>query len=55
MTAGLTEFVSNVGFPIVAFVLMYRMSRQTIKENTEAIQKMNNEIGKLAAQVNRNE
>jgi hypothetical protein len=35
-----TDFVgmvSNVGFPIAAFLLMYRLATKTMKENTEAI------------------
>jgi len=29
--------ISNVGFPIAAFLLMYRLATKTMKENTEAI------------------
>jgi len=29
--------ISNVGFPMAAFYLMYRMATNTISENTEAI------------------
>ena len=29
--------ISTVGFPIVAFLLMYWQSTKTIKENTKAI------------------
>lgn len=36
--------ISQVGFPIVAFLLMYRMARQTIKENTEALEKLAAEV-----------
>lgn len=32
------SMVSNVGFPIAAFLLMYRLATQTIKENTRAVQ-----------------
>jgi len=32
------NMVSNVGFPIAAFLLMYRLATQTISENTEALQ-----------------
>ena len=31
------SMISNVGFPIAAFYLMFRMASTTIKENTEAI------------------
>lgn len=29
--------ISNVGFPIAAFVMMYYMCSTTIKENTKAV------------------
>jgi len=32
-----TSLISTVGFPIVAFLLMYRLVDKTIKENTSAI------------------
>jgi len=31
------QLISNVGFPIVAFLLMYRLTQTTIKDNTKAI------------------
>tara|TARA_Y100000310_G_scaffold337170_1_gene423559 strand:+ start:371 stop:517 length:147 start_codon:yes stop_codon:yes gene_type:complete len=31
------NLVSNVGFPIAAFFLMFHFSRTTVKENTSAI------------------
>ena len=31
------EAISNVGFPIVAFILMYYKSTKTIRENTRAL------------------
>jgi len=42
-----TTLISNVGFPITAFLLMYRMTRQTIKENTETLRDLQNEIQNL--------
>lgn len=36
--------ISNVGFPIVAFVLMYRFAKETVKENTQAIRELRSEI-----------
>jgi len=36
--------ISNVGFPIAAFVMMYRLARNTIKENTEALQDLKMEV-----------
>lgn len=43
--------VSNVGFPIAAFVLMWRLARDTIKENTEAIQSLSSEMQRLRDEV----
>lgn len=40
------EFISNVGFPIFAFCLMYNQSNTVIKENTKAITDLKNEITK---------
>tara|TARA_R100000656_G_scaffold123546_1_gene100257 strand:+ start:592 stop:738 length:147 start_codon:yes stop_codon:yes gene_type:complete len=31
------DIIGSVGFPIVAFLLMYRLNEKTIKENTAAI------------------
>ncbi len=31
------QLVSNVGFPIAAFVMMYYMCNTTIKENTKVV------------------
>lgn len=47
MYEGMSQFISTVGFPIVAFVLMYRMARQTIKENTEALAELQKEIRQM--------
>ena len=33
-----TTFISNVGFPIAAFIMMYYMCNTTLKENTKAVQ-----------------
>jgi hypothetical protein len=30
-------FIGQVGFPVVAFYLMYNMAKDTIKENTSAL------------------
>lgn len=37
-THDLMGMISNVGFPIAAFLLMYRLATETIKENTRAVQ-----------------
>lgn len=36
----LISAVSTVGFPIVAFYLMYQLSRDTIQKNTDALQEL---------------
>jgi len=43
----ITEFISNVGFPILAFLLMYRMANSTIKENTIALTELKKAIERL--------
>ena len=40
------QLISNVGFPICAFLLMYNQSNTIIKENTKAITDLKNEIAK---------
>lgn len=40
------QLISNVGFPIVAFLLMYNQSNTIIKENTKAITELKNEMSK---------
>ena len=40
------QFISDVGFPIFAFLLMYNQSNTIIKENTQAITDLKNEIAK---------
>ena len=35
-----SSMISNMGFPIVAFYLMYRMATQTIADNIGAIQEL---------------
>ena len=41
------QLISNVGFPICAFLLMYKQSNDVIKENTIAIAELKNEIAKI--------
>lgn len=31
------QLISNIGFPIAAFVMMYHMCNTTIKENTKVV------------------
>ena len=40
----LIEFISNVGFPIFAFCLMYNQSNTVIKDNTKAIQELSKKL-----------
>lgn len=40
------QFVNAVGFPIVAYVMMFYMCNTTIKENTDAITTLINHIDK---------
>jgi hypothetical protein len=39
--------VSTVGFPAVAYMLMYRFAKETIKENTAAIRELQTEVANL--------
>lgn len=41
------QLINNVGFPICAFLLMYKQSNTTIKENTKAITDLKNGISKI--------
>lgn len=41
------QLISNVGFPICAFLLMYKQSNDVIKKNTEAIAELKSEIANL--------
>lgn len=44
---GLVPLINQVGFPIFAFILMYKMARDTINENTQAIRQMNDQMTTL--------
>lgn len=41
------QLISNVGFPICAFLLMYKQSNDVIKENTQVIMELKAEIANL--------
>ena len=41
------QLISNVGFPICAYLLMYKQSNDVIKENTVAIAELKAEIAKM--------
>lgn len=47
MIEQLLNGISTVGFPIVAYLLMYRMANQTIKGNTETLQQVQQELQRL--------
>jgi len=36
----LISAISTVGFPIVAFYLMYQLTKDTIQKNTDALQEL---------------
>lgn len=46
-----TGLVSTVGFPIAAFLMMWHLAHRTIKENTEALQDLKNELSSLKGEV----
>lgn len=37
MESDIVQLISNVGFPIAAFCMMYYMCNTTIKENTKVV------------------
>lgn len=43
----LAQFVSQVGFPIVAFGMMYYMCNTTVKENTQSTNDLKDAINRL--------
>lgn len=45
------ELISNVGFPIVAFLLLYLDLRRLIKENTESTNALKELITALIAKL----
>jgi uncharacterized membrane protein len=45
--------VSTIGFPIVAFLLMYHSQETTIKANTEALNKVEKAIIELSTSLKR--
>lgn len=44
---GMIHLISNVGFPIAAFLMMFWLAHSTIRENTEALRDLKNEIRRL--------
>jgi len=51
MAFDIVDLVKNLGFPVVAFLLMYRMTNNSIKENTNAIDRMGVLLEKLMWQI----
>lgn len=49
MEAEIAALISSVGFPIVAFYLMYRMVNNQMKENTDAIKNNTNAMIRIVA------
>lgn len=41
---GITQLIGTVGFPIVAYIMMFYMCNNTIKENTDAINRLINHM-----------
>lgn len=41
----LCNFISNFGFPIAAFILMFYFANKTLKENTKAIYELTKIVG----------
>ena len=42
----IVQFIRDVGFPIFAFVEMYRMCNTTIAENTKVLQQLSDKMDK---------
>lgn len=51
MIEEIIPIVEKLGFPIVAFILMYKMASDTIKENSQAINRLNESITRLCEKV----
>ncbi len=43
------EFISTIGFPILAFLLMFSYCTYTLKANTQALNKLSLLVAKLLA------
>jgi len=48
------DSISTVGFPIVAFFMLFYLIVRTIKENTKALQELNKCIREIESALNRN-
>jgi len=47
MMDDIVAVIQNLGFPALAFVMMYKMAGDTIKENTQAISRLNEAVIRL--------
>ncbi|MGQ9698495.1 MAG: hypothetical protein ACUVRO_10955 [Armatimonadota bacterium] len=43
----ITRLIANVGFPIAAFLMMYRLVTETLAENTRAVQELRTAVDEL--------
>jgi len=50
MEQEIISILQNVGFPGLAFILMYRLTETTIKENTQAINGVKEALVRLCAE-----
>jgi hypothetical protein len=41
------ELIGNWGFPVAAFMLMYRMAQKSIEKNTEALQNLQKTVERI--------
>jgi hypothetical protein len=53
MERDMIALLSNVGFPVVAYLLMYRMVTSTLQENTKAIATMSQVLQELRSALER--
>ena len=54
METSIIPAISSVGFPIVAYVLMWKFAKETVKENTKAIRELQNETEQLRQEMRSN-
>ena len=47
MSVDIVTLINNVGFPIVAFLLMYKLVTETIRDNSKAIRELAEVITRL--------
>lgn len=47
----LAETISTIGFPIVAYLLMFKLARDTIQENTKALERQGKALDDLQDEI----